>query len=184
MIYSLTTNDILLNRIKNDSWLEFGKTNYNLSYSLYNHQLFLWKLISYFLDRYREKNIDFQIDFEKSIWSKNIHKKLMKEINNENTKFEFLDKVMIWDFMLYDNKNTYYFFELENTNNYNQFKNKIIWINDMILFLNNDNFFDILKDKNIVLIIWCWKYKKERYLEILGEHLVNCKYKIKIIDEI
>jgi len=181
LIYQLTTDKILFSRIYWETWYELNSIQYNLSYLLYNHQLFLWNLISYFLWKIREKNESFELDFNKIYWSKQVQQLILREQRSKENKYNYLDKVPIPDFMI-ENNNILYCFELENMNSYSQFKNKMILYNDLEIYKNNENFLPLFKDKKIVLIIWCRATKKEKYEEIINENLNWVKTLIKTID--
>ncbi len=181
MIYQLTSDKILLSRIFWETWYELNSIQYNLSYLLYNHQLFLWNLISYFLWKIRENNESFELDFNKVFWSKQVQQIILREQRSKENKYDYLDKIPIPDFM-FENNNILYCFELENMNSYNQFKNKMTLYNDLEIYKNNENFLPLFKNKKIVLIIWCRATKKEKYEEIINENLNWVKTLIKTID--
>lgn len=181
MIYQLTGDKILLSRIYWETWYELNSIQYNLSYLLYNHQLYLWNLISYFLEKIREKNESFELDFNKIYGSKQVQQIILREQRSKENKYDYLDKIPIPDF-LFEQNNILYCFELENMNSYNQFKNKMILYNDLEIYKNNENFLPLFKNKKIVLIVWCRATKKEKYEEIINENLNWIKTLIKTID--
>ena len=173
-IYMLNDTDITLQKIYNETWIKYIPTNYNRSYSLYNHQLLLWDLFSYFLQKIRNKNSNFSLKAEYFLGSKTIQKMLQIEQKNAETHFEYLDFVMIPDLIL-TIWNNIYCLELENMNSYRQFNQKILWYEDMNIRNNNKNFLPLFKEKKIVLIVACWNSKKERYLEILESSFTGKK---------
>ncbi|MDD3144744.1 MAG: hypothetical protein PHV23_01390 [Candidatus Gracilibacteria bacterium] len=181
MIYQLTSDKILLSRIYGETGYELNSIQYNLSYLLYNHQLFLGNLISYFLGKIREKNESFELDFNKIYGSKQVQQLILREQRSKENKYNYLDKIPIPDFM-FENNNTLYCFELENMNSYNQFKNKMILYNDLEIYKNNENFLPLFKNRKIVLIIGCRETKKTKYEEIINENLNGIKTLIKTID--
>lgn len=165
-VYMLNDTDITLQKIYNETWIKYTPTNYNRSYSLYNHQLLLWDLFSYLLQKIRNKNRDFSLKAEYFLGSKTIQKNIQTEQKNIETAFEHLDYVMIPDLLL-SIWNTAYCLELENMNSYRQFNQKILWYEDMNIRNNNKNFLPLFKEKNIFLIVACWDNKQERYQEIV-----------------
>lgn len=183
IVYQLTNNQFLLNRIKNEIWFEWETTIFNSSYSLYNHQLFLGKLLSFFVWKLKDKNNNFELDFKKCFGSRQIQQILLKETKNKNQNFDYLDKIVIPDFML-NLSNKLYCLELENTNSYNQFLSKIQSYNDLIIYNKNEKFLNIFKNKEIVLVVACWSHKKEKYEEILKENFNLWKYIIRTIEEL
>lgn len=167
-IYMLNTAEITLNRIYYETGVKYEPTIYNTSYSLFNHQLLLWDLFSYFLWRIRGIHKDFILKAEHFLWSKSIQKNIQTELKNPETKYEYLDFVMIPDLLL-TIWNTVYCLELENMNSYKQFNQKIVGYEDMNMRSYNKKFFPLFREKNLVLIVSCWNYKKEKYDEILKE---------------
>lgn len=182
-IYQLSNNAKILENITNNFWVFLTPSNFNISYVLITHQNLLWKLIWFFIEKFKEKNKDFEINFDFTYWSKKIQELLQKELKNPKTKYKYLEKVIIPDFLFEYNWKVYCF-ELENTNSYQQFESKIKSYTDLNIYKNNDDFLEIFKKKEIVLIIWTWKYKANRYKEILDENLHWIKYTIKTIDEL
>lgn len=171
-IYMLNDTDITLQKIYNETWIRYNPTNYNRSYSLYNHQLLLWDLFSFLLVKIRNKNSNFSLKAENFLGSKSIQKILQTEQKNTDTIFEYLEFVMIPDLIL-TIWNNIYCLELENMNSYRQFNQKILGYEDMNIRSNNKDFFTLFKWRNIVLIIACWENKKEKYQVILKENFTG-----------
>ncbi len=160
-IYMLNDTGIALQKIYNETWIKYNPTNYNRSYSLYNHQLLLWDLFSYFLQKIRNKNSNFSLKAEDFLGSKTIQKMLQIEQKNTETHFEYLDFIMIPDLVL-TIWNNIYCLELENMNSYRQFNQKILWYEDMNIRNNNKNFFLLFREKKLILIVACWNNKQEK----------------------
>ncbi len=166
-IYTLNTTKETIRKI----FLETGKTiyptHYNSSYTMFNHQLYLWKLVTYLLTELRKRNIE--VDISKIIWSKTIQKAITKEQDNIKTIYEYLDYVVIPDaiIQIWD---CIYCFELENTNSYQQATEKIKKYQQLLLRKDNKKFFPVFQGKKIILIIGCWDYKTEKYKEILKDN--------------
>lgn len=171
-IYMLNTAEIILNRIYYETGVKYEPSIYNTSYSLFNHQLLLGDLFSYFLWKIRNKNKDFILKAEHFLGSKTIQKNLQIELKNPETKYEYLDFVMIPDLLL-NISNTAYCLELENMNSYKQFNQKVVGYEDMNMRNNNKKFFPLFREKKIALIVSCWDYKKEKYEEILKENFTG-----------
>ena len=182
-IYQLSNNMKILDNIQNNFWIILSPSNFNLSYSLITHQIFLWKLIWFFIKKLKEKSKNFETNFNLIYWSKKIQELLQKELKNTKTEYKYLEKVIIPDFLFEYNWKVYCF-ELENTNSYLQFENKIKSYTDLNIYKNNDNFFGVFKKKEIILIIWTWNYKVNKYKDILSKNLNWIKYIIKTIDEL
>lgn len=178
-IYMLNDTDIALQKIYNETWTKYTPSNYNRSYSLYNHQLLLWDLFSFLLEKIRNKNSNFSLKAEDFLGSKSIQKILQTEQKNTDTIFEYLDYIMIPDLIL-TIWNTVYCLELENMNSYRQFNQKILWYEDMNIRSNNKNFFPLFKEKNIFLVVACWNNKQERYQEVLKNSFTGKKVILEI----
>ncbi|GAB0175327.1 MAG: hypothetical protein HHAS10_12060 [Candidatus Altimarinota bacterium] len=178
-IYMLNTTEIVLNRIYYETGIKYEPSIYNTSYTLYNHQLLLGDLFVYFLGKIRNKNKDFVLKAEYFTGSKTIQKILQTELKNPETKYEYLDFVMIPDLLL-SIGNTAYCLELENMNSYKQFHQKVLGYEDMNTRKNNKKFFPLFREKNLILIVSCWDYKKEKYEEILKENFTG-KYAISLL---
>lgn len=178
-VYMLNDTDITLQKIYNETWIKYTPTNYNRSYSLYNHQLLLWDLFSFLLEKIRNKNSNFSLKAEDFLGSKSIQKILQTEQKNTDTIFEYLDYIMIPDLIL-TIWNTVYCLELENMNSYRQFNQKILGYEDMNIRNNNKNFFPLFKEKNIFLVVACWNNKQERYQEVLKNSFTGKKVILEI----
>ncbi len=164
IIYSLNTNKDILKRIYLESGVQYYPRYYNLSYSMLNHQIYLWKLLAYIITELQKRNI--QVDISKIKWSKTIQKLITIEQDNPRTSYEYLEYTVIPDATI-ESWDALYCFELENTNSYSQAEEKIIKYNQLQLRKDNKNFFPLFHGKKLVLVVGCWEYKKERYEEIL-----------------
>ena len=176
MIYQLTNISKIIQRIKNETWIGIEQQKYNLSHLMLNHQLLLWKLALKIISKIRNKNKDVIINIDNLKWSKTIQGMITKEKNKVDSKIIYLDSLPIQDLMIEIN-NTLYMLELENTNSNSQFEEKIRKYQELYLKKDNENFHQLFRKKNIILIVWCWENKKERYEEIL-KWIYNWKYKI------
>lgn len=179
-IYMLNTKTINLQKIYNETGIRYFPIEYNASYTLKNHQLYLWNLFSYFLKEVRTRNNNFTLKSEDFIGSKSIQKNLQIQMKNEGSSYQYLEYVVIPDLIL-TIWNKIYCLELENLNSYNQFKEKILGYEQMIMRNQNMNFFPIFQWKQIVPIIACWNSKIQRYKEILQENYTG-KYILMEID--
>lgn len=166
IIYTLNTSKDILKKIYLETGLQLQVNHYNTSYSMLNHQLYLWKLLAYFIDEIRKRRKE--IDILKILWSKSIQKMVALEQENPHSKYEYLDFLVIPDGVI-EYWNSLYCFELENTNSYQQAEEKFRKYNHLQLRKDNKNFFPLFQEKKFVLIVGCWEYKKEKYNEMLKE---------------
>ena len=172
IIYSLNTNKDILKKIYLDSGVQYYPNYYNLSYTMLNHQVYLWKLLAYLITELQKRNI--KVDIMKIKWSKTIQKLITLEQDNPRTSYEYLEYTVIPDAVI-EIWNVLYCFELENTNSYSQAEEKFRKYNQLQLRKDNKNFFPLFQEKKLVLIVGCWEYKKEKYKEILKENYTsNC----------
>lgn len=167
IIYTLNTSKDILKKIYLDTGLQLQANHYNTSYSMLNHQIYLWKLLTYFIDEIRKKWRE--IDILKIRWSKSIQKIVALEQEKPDSKYEYLDFVVIPDAII-EYWNNLYCFELENTNSYQQAEEKFRKYNQVLLRKDTKKFFPLFQGKNIVLIVGCWWYREDKYRELLWEH--------------
>lgn len=179
-VYLLNNNKDNLKKIKNETWIEFTPSLYTTSFTLYNHQILLWKLFLSLLNRIRLKNKDYIPKNNDIIWTKTFQRKLQEE--KENLK-EYSDFTVPIPDLILQNWDTTFCFELENTNSYNQFLEKILIYRTLLLENKQDNFFSLFRKKNIFLIVACWSHKKEKYKQILEENYTG-KYLLVDIENI
>ncbi len=168
-IFAFTSDQNLLSRVKYETGNEISKTYYNTSYSLFNHQLYLWRLFAYFITKLRKQHPEYQLNFDDILGSKSIDRNIKKELSNANTKYQLLEYCMIPDFTL-STSSTLYCLELENLNSTTQFEKKIQGYADLLLRKDNNDFYDLFQGKQIFLVIACWSHKMERYKEILKQY--------------
>ena len=166
IIYSLNTSKDILKKIYLESWIQYYPRFYNSSYTMLNHQIYLWKLVWYLIIELKKRNIEVVIG--KIKWSKTIQKLITTEQDNTRTAYEYLEYVVIPDATI-EIWNVIYCFELENTNSYWQAEEKIRKYNQLLLRKDHKNFFPLFQGKKLVLIVGCWDYKKEKYKEILKD---------------
>lgn len=110
---------------------------------------------------------EFNLTEVQFLGSKSIQRQVRCNQLNANSKFDYLDSVMIPDFSLILGKLAF-LFELENTNSYQQFEQKINGYEEMLLKKDSPNFFTPFQGKNIQLIVATREAKKLRYEEILS----------------
>lgn len=170
IVYSLNTNKDILKRIYLESGVQYYPRYYNLSYTMLNHQIYLWKLIAHLITELQKRNI--QVDIPKIKWSKTIQKLITIEQDNPRTSYEYLEYMVIPDATM-EIWDALYCFELENTNSYSQAEEKIRKYNQLQLRKDNKNFFPLFHGKKLVLVVGCWEYKKERYKQILQENFIS-----------
>ena len=166
IIYSLNTNKDILKKIYLESWIQYYPIYYNSSYTMLNHQTYLWKLVAYLIIELKKRNIE--VDIGNIKWSKTIQKLITTEQDNTRTAYEYLEYAVIPDAII-EIWNTLYCFELENTNSYSQAEEKIRKYNQLLMRKDHKNFFPLFQGKKLVLIVGCWDYKKEKYKEILKD---------------
>lgn len=166
IIYSLNTTKETIKKIYLESWIQYYPRYYNSSYTMLNHQIYLWKLVGYLIIELKKRNIE--VDIGKIKWSKTIQKLITTEQDNTRTFYEYLEYTVIPDaiIQIWD---TLYCFELENTNSYWQAEEKIRKYNQLLMRKDNNKFFSVFQGKKLVLIVGCWDYKNEKYKEILKE---------------
>lgn len=167
IIYSLNTNKDILKKIYLESWIQYYPRYYNSSYTMLNHQVYLWKLVWYLIIELKKRNIE--VDIGKIKWSKTIQKLITTEQDNIRTSYEYLEYTVIPDAII-EIWNTLYCFELENTNSYSQAEEKIRKYNQLLMRKDNKSFFPLFQEKKLVLIVGCWDYKKWKYTELLNEN--------------
>ena len=179
-VYLLNNNKDNLKKIKNETWIELAPSFYTTSFTLYNHQILLWKLFLYLINKMRSKYKDYILKNENIVWTKSFQKKLQEEKENLKEYSDF--SVPIPDLIL-QHWDTVFCLELENTNSYNQFLEKILLYRTLLLENQSENFFSLFRKKNIFLIVACWSHKQKRYKEILDENY-NGKYLLVDIEEL
>ncbi len=175
-VYLLNNNNENLKKIKAQTGIEFIPSFYTTSFTLYNHQILVWKLFAFLLEKIRSKNKDYILNNEDIIWTKKFQRKLQEE--RDNLK-EYSDYNLPIPDLILQNWNTTFCLELENTNSYNQFLEKILLYRSLLLENQWDNFFSLFRKKNIFLVIACWSHKKQRYKQILDE---NYSWKYLLLD--
>lgn len=166
-VYSLNQSKKTIETINTETGVLIYPAVYNPGYQLYQHQLYLWSLFASFLEKLRGKVNDFDIAQYQILWSKSIQKELKRIQLHPETGIDYSDDVMISDLALIYGKSAF-LFELENTNSYQQFQQKINGYEEMLLKKDSSNFFKPLQGKNIRLIIATREVKKRRYEEILS----------------
>lgn len=179
IIYSLNTNKDILKKVYLESGVQYYQRYYNLSYTMLNHQIYLWKLLAYLITELQKRNI--QVDIMKIKWSKTIQKLITIEQDNSRTAYEYLEYTIIPDAVM-EIWNVLYCLELENTNSYSQAEEKIRKYNHLQLRKDNKNFFPLFQGKKLVLIVACWSHKTEKYKQILDENYTG-KYLLVDIEE-
>lgn len=166
-VYLLNNNKDNLKKIKNETWIDLTPSFYTTSFTLYNHQILLWKLFLVLLNRIRSKNKEFTPKNDDIIWTKTFQRKAQEE--KESLK-EYSDFTIPIPDLVLQHWDTVFCLELENTNSYNQFLEKILVYRTLLLENKQDNFFSLFKNKNIFLVIACWSHKTEKYKQILEEN--------------
>lgn len=166
-VYLLNNNKDNLKKIKNETWIELTPSFYTTSFTLYNHQILLWKLFLSLLNRIRSKNKEYIPKNDGIIWTKTFQRKLQEE--KENLK-EYSDFTIPIPDLVLQHWDTAFCLELENTNSYSQFLEKILVYRTLLLENKQDNFFSLFRNKNIFLVIACWSHKIEKYKQILDEN--------------
>ncbi len=180
IIYSLNSNKDILKKIYLESGIQYFPRYYNTSYTMMNHQIYLWKLLAYLITELKKRNIE--VDIFKIKWSKTIQKLITIEQDNPRTAFEYLEYTVIPDAIM-EIWNTLYCFELENTNSYSQAEEKIRKYNQLLLRKDHKKFFPLFQEKKLVLIVGCWDYKKEKYNEMLKDGFSG-RFLIKVLNEL
>ncbi len=165
-VYLLNNNKDNLKHIKNETGVELSPSFYTTSFTLYNHQILVWKLFAFLLGKIRSKSKDYEIDTHNIIWPRTFQRILQEE--REELKEYSNFTIPIPDLIL-KHWDTTFCLELENTNSYNQFLGKILLYRSLQLQNQQDSFFSLFRRKNIFLIIACWSHKKEKYKKILEE---------------
>ena len=179
-VYLVDNNTRNLQRIRNETGIELKPGFYTTSFSLYNHQILVWKLLVFLLEKIRLKNKDFILHTAGIIWTKTFQRRLQEE--KENLK-EYSDFTVPIPDLVFQHWDTTFCLELENTNSYNQFLEKILLYRTLLLENHQDNFFSVFRKRNILLVIACWSHKKERYKQILDENYTG-KYLLIDIENI
>lgn len=167
IIYSLNTTKETIKKIYLESWIQYYPRFYNSSYTMLNHQTYLWRLVAYLIIELKKRNIE--VDIGKIKWSKTIQKLITTEQDNTRTPYEYLEYTVIPDAII-EIWNTLYCFELENTNSYSQAEEKIRKYSQLLMRKDNKNFFPLFQEKKLLLIVGCWDYKKWKYTELLNEN--------------
>ncbi len=166
-VFSLNQSKKTIETINTEAGLLIDPTVYNPGYQLYQHQLYLWVLFASFLKKLREKVNEFDISKCRIFGSKSIQKELKRTQLHTELGIDYIDDVMIPDLSIIYGKSVF-LFELENTNSYHQFQQKINGYEEMLLKKDSSNFFKPFQGKNIQLIIATREVKKRRYEEILS----------------
>lgn len=166
-VYLLNNKKDSLRKIRNETGIELTPSFYTTSFTLYNHQILVWKLFVFLLEKIRWKDKNFILDNAGIIWTRTFQRKLQEE--KEHLK-EYSDFTVPIPDLVFQHWGTIFCLELENTNSYNQFLEKVLLYRTLLLENNQDNFFSLFKKKNIFPIIACWSHKKEKYKEILDEN--------------
>lgn len=166
-VYSLNQSKKTIEAINTEAGVLIDPAIYNPGYQLYQHQLYLWALFASFLKKLREKVNEFDISKCRIFGSKSIQKELKRIQLHPEIGVDYIDDVMIPDLSIFYGKSVF-LFELENTNSYHQFKQKINGYEEMLLKKDSPNFFRQFQWKTIQLIIATRETKRQRYEEILS----------------
>ncbi|EKD44450.1 MAG: hypothetical protein ACD_71C00130G0012 [uncultured bacterium (gcode 4)] len=168
-VYSLNLTKKSIEKIRNETWIEFDPTSYNPSYQLYLHQLYLWDLTAVVLWKLRKAISNFSLTDCQMIGSKSIQRQLRHFIIHPEAEVEYINSVMIPDMTIIQGKKAF-LLELENQNSYQQFQEKLDGYEEMLLKKDTSNYFETFKGKDIQLIVATRSGKIQRYVEILKNY--------------
>lgn len=153
------------------------KSNIKITHQLYHHEKLIWDWFNYILKTIKNKWINY--DISKIISQYEIQEYFSKE--KEKINWYNINNFMIPDLLIPLNKEKNILLEIELNNTYNKFKQKMSWYYNMLLRIENkENLSHYFYWKSIILFIFVYQYKIERYKKIIDESWILKLGNIKV----